>query len=230
MSLANGEYIGFVDNDDLVHPYMYENLYNACKVKNSDIAIAVALIRNDINNKELCLSMPRKQEDIIVYTYDEVVRNKHNKDNMYFVAIWNKIVKTKVARQVKFPTGYPNNIVLYEDSAYTPTLYSYIDKFVLCKDAYYIWDKRKQKTMGTASTMHKKESVDNVWKSFIYAYSYPIYNGDDKHKELSDYTNFQRLIESYDKFKTPSPMLNYWNEKLKELINKQKLYDNDLIM
>ena len=25
-------------------------------------------------------------------------------------------------------------------------------------------------------------------------------------------------------------MLNYWNEKLKELINKQKLYDNDLIM
>lgn len=230
VATAKGEYLWFVDNDDIVHPYMYENLYKACMNKDTDIAIATTIIRNDINEKSLCLDMPNKKEKVIVYTYEELIKNIHNKDNMYFVAVRNKIVKTQVARQVHFPTEYPNNIVLYEDSAYTPTLYSYIDKFALCKDSYYIWDKRKQKTVGTASTMHKQESSDDIRKAFIYAYSYPIYNRGEKYKELSDYSNFKRLIESYDKFKTPSSLLDYRNEKLKELIDEQKLAKNNYIM
>jgi len=230
VSKAKGEYLWFVDNDDIVHPLMYEKLYNACEEKSTDIAIAPTVIRNDVNSRELCLWMSEDKENIVVYTYDEVINNMHGKNNMYFVAVWNKIVKTSIAKKVKFPTEYPNNIVLYEDSAYTPVLYSYIDNFALCKDAYYIWDKRKQKTIGTASTMHKSESPDDVRKAFIYAYCYPIYNSSKKYKELSDYTNFQRIIESYDKFKTSSPLLDYWNEKLKELITKQKLMENKLIM
>ena len=230
MMVAKGEYLWFVGNDDIVHPFMYEKLYNASKLKGTDIAIAPTVIRNNINDKEICLGMPGKKEKIIVYTYDELIHNIGNRDNMYFVAVWNKIVKTEVAKQVKFPTEYPNKIVLYEDSAYTPTLYSYIDNFAICKDAYYIWDKRKQKTVWTASTMHKNEDTNNVWKSFIYAYSYPIYNRCDKNRELCEYACFKRLIESYDKFKTPSLLLDYWNEKLRELINSQKLYENHLIM
>ena len=230
MSVANGEYIGFVDNDDIVHPCMYEKLYESCISNKSDISIATTLIRKDINHKELCLNMPKIDKNVVVYTYDDMIHHIHDSNNMYFVAVWNKIVKTNVARKVWFPTSYPNNIILYEDSAYTPALYSYIDKFVLCKDAYYIWDKRKQKTIGTASTMHKSKSSDEIWKTFIYAYSYPIYNRCDKHWKLSDYSNFKRLIESYDKFKEASPMKQYWDEKLAELINKQKLYENNLIM
>lgn len=230
VNIAKGNYIGFVDNDDIVHPLMYEVLYKACEKEKSDIAIASTVIRNDIRDKEICLGMPWKKENIIVYTYNEVMNNMHKKDNMYFVAVWNKIVKKEIVKKVRFPTKYPTNVVLYEDSAYTPTLYSNIDKFVLCKEAFYIRDKRKQKTVGTASTMHKQESTDDIRKSFIYAYCYPIYNRCEKNGELSDYVIFKRLIESYDKFKTPSTLLNYWNEKLKELINNQRLYENNLIM
>ena len=230
ISLAKWEYLGLVDNDDIVHPLMYESLYNACKVNNVDISIAVTIIRNDIGHKELCLNMPWKNEKTLIYTYKELIKNIWTQDNIYFIAVWNKIVKLDVAKNVSFPVDYPNNIVLYEDDAYTPTLYSYIDKFAICRDAYYIWDKRKQKTIGTASTMHKGEPSEDIWKSYIYACSYPIYYRCEKHKELSDYACFKHLIESYDKFTTPSPLLNYWNEKLRELINKQKLYENNLIM
>ena len=209
---------------------MYEKLYNACKEKSTDIAIAPTVIRNDINSRELCLGMPGKKENIIVYTYDEVINNMHGKDNMYFVAVWNKIVKTSVAKKVRFPTEYPNKVILYEDSAYTPTLYSYIDNFAFCKDAYYIWDKRQRKTVETLSTRYKNENADDVWKAFIYASSYPIYNRCNRHKELCDYACFKRLIESYNKFKSPSPLLDYWNETLKTLVNNQKLYENKLIM
>ena len=230
VSAAKWEYLWFVDNDDIVHPFMYEKLYYTCKLKDTDIAIAPTIIRNDINNKEICLKITNKNENIVTYTYDEVINNMHKKDNIYFVAVRNKIVKTEIAKKVKFPTEYPNNIVLYEDSAYTPLLYSYADKFSFSKDEYYIWDKRKQKTLGTATTMHRNENADNVWKTFIYAHSYPIYNGCKKHKKLCDYACFKRIIESYDKFNTPSPLLDYWNEKLTELIDKEKLYENALIM
>ncbi len=230
MDAAKWEYLGFVDSDDIIHPYMYEKLYNACKSEKVDIALSTTVIHNDINKREIILDMPWKNKNIVVYTYDELIHNIGNKDNMYFVAVWNKIVKTEVAKQVRFPTEYPNKIVLYEDSAYTPTLYSYVDKFALCKDAYYVWDKRQRKTIGTLSTRHKSEESDNVRKSFIYAYSYPIYNRCNRHKELCNYACFKRLIESYDKFKTPSPLLDYWNETLKTLINNQKLYENKYIM
>ena len=69
-----------------------------------------------------------------------------------------------------------------------------------------------------------------MWKSFIYAYSYPLYHRSSHYSELSDYSNFKRLIESYDKFKNPTALWYYWNEKLTELIRSQKLYDNVLIM
>ena len=76
-----------------------------------------------------------------------MVGNKHNKNNMYYVAVRNKIVKTDVAKKVQFPTEWPTKVILYEDCAYTAALYSYIDKFALSKDAYYIYDKRKQNTV-----------------------------------------------------------------------------------
>ena len=37
MMRANGEYIGFVDSDDWIKPYMYEKMYNAAKTNDSDI-------------------------------------------------------------------------------------------------------------------------------------------------------------------------------------------------
>ena len=151
---------------------------------------------------------------------------------MFRVAVWNKIVKTEVAKKTAFPEWYGWPWVLYEDVAYTSSLYSYIDKFAFVKDAHYTWDKRKQKTVWTASTWHK-DLNDNeyVWKMFIYSYSRPLFHRDERHAKLSDFTHFKRLIDAYDKFKaTPSPMRDYWDVKLKEIVAFDKMYDNELIM
>lgn len=230
IALAKWKYLALVDNDDIVHPFMYEKLCNVCETKKVDISIATTLIRNDINNKELCLSMPWKTENVLLYTYEELIHNIWTNDNIYFIAVWNKVVRLDVAKNVKFPTEYPSDICVYEDDAYTPTLYSYADKFAICRDAYYIWDKRKQKTLGTASTMHKSYSYEDIWKSYIYTCSYPIYNISEKHKELGAYYSFKHIIEKYDKFAEESPLFEYWNEKLKEVIIREKLMENKYIM
>ncbi len=230
LELAQWEYIAFCDNDDIIHPFMYERLYNTCKEQKTDIAICPALIRKDIEDKEFYLSCSANPDRNVVYTFEEMVQNRGTKWNIFRVAVWNKIVKAETAKLIRFPTDYAWPWILYEDVAYTSSLYSYIDKFAHCKDALYTRDKRKQKTVWTASTRHQKEDNEYVWKMFIYAYTYCFYNQSGKHKEAHNYTHFKRLIESYDKFDRPSPLKFYRDMKLRELVENQKLYDNKLIM
>lgn len=230
LQLAKWEYMAFCDNDDIVHPFMYEMLYDTCKREWTDIAICPALIRNDINNKELYLTCSARPERTVVYTFEEMVKYRWSTGNIFRVAVWNKIVKTEIAKLAQFPTWYTWPWILYEDVAYTSSLYSYIDKFALCKDAVYTRDKRKQKTVWTASTWHQKEDNEYVWKMFIYGFSYALYNKSWKHLEAHDYTHFKRLIEAYDKFNQPSPLRTHWDIKLKELITSQRLNENKMIM
>lgn len=230
LELAQGEYIAFCDNDDIVHPIMYHCLYHTCKNEKVDIAICPALIRKDIDDKELYLTCSAREEDTVIYDFEEWVKNRGTTWNIFWVAVWNKIVKTDAAKMARFPTGYTWPGILYEDVAYTSSLYSYIDKFAFCRNAIYTWDKRKQKTVWTASTWHSKYDNEYVWKMFIYGFSYALYHKSWRHTEAHDYTHFKRLIESYDKFDRPSPLRTYWDEKLKELVNSQKLYDNQMIM
>lgn len=230
LELAQWEYIAFCDNDDIIHPFMYERLYNTCKGQKTDIAICPALIRKDIGDKEFYLTCSANPDRTVVYTFEEMVQNRGTKWNIFRVAVWNKIVKAETAKLIRFPTDYAWPWILYEDVAYTSSLYSYIDKFAHCKDALYTRDKRKQKTVWTASTRHQKEDNEYVWKMFIYAYTYSFYNQSGKHREAHNYTHFKRLIESYDKFDRPSPLKFYRDMKLRELVENQKLYDNKLIM
>lgn len=230
LDIASGEYIAFCDNDDIIHPFMYDRLYATCKSQNTEIAIAQTLIRKFPNVKEWYLSCSAREEDTVVYTFDEMMEKRSTKANIFFVAVWNKIVKTEVARLAQFPEWYGWPWVLYEDVAYTWSLYSYIDKFAYCRDAIYTWDKRKQQTVGTASTWHKACDNEYVWKMFIYGFSWMLYHKSWKHLEWHDYSHFKRLTESYKKFNTPSPMRNYWDMELKKLITSQKLNENKLIM
>lgn len=230
LDLCNWEYMAFCDNDDIIHPYMYERLFQTCKSEWTDVAIAQTLIRNHPWIKEWYLSCSAREENIVVYDFDEMMEHRSTKANIFFVAVWNKIVKTDVARLARFPEWYGWPWVLYEDVAYTWSLYSYIDKFAYNREAIYTWDKRKQHTVGTASTWHKACDNEYVWKMFIYWFSWMLYHKSWKHLQWHDYSHFKRLIESYKKFNTPSPMRTYWDMELQKLIRSQNLKDNKLIM
>jgi len=231
LDMARWDYIAFCDNDDIPHPYMYERLFQTSKSEWTDIAIAQTLIRKQPWIKEWYLSCKEKEDDaVVVYTFDEMMEKRSTTWNIFFVAVWNKIVKTDVARLARFPEWYGWPWVLYEDVAYTWSLYSYIDKFAYCRDAIYTRDKRKQLTVGTASTWHKACDNEYAWKMFIYWFSWMLYHKSWKHLERHDYSHFKRLIESYKKFNTPSPMRTYWDMKLAELVRSQNLNENKLIM
>ena len=220
------EYMAFCDSDDIIHPLMYEKLYKACIDNDTDIAIWKVLVHEQPEKRDWVLNLDHD----VVYTFNEMMEKKDTKENIYFVAVNNKIVKTEVARKAEFSRDYIWKTFVYEDIAYTWSLYSYIERFSFCKDAIYIRDKRKRATVWTVSTWHKNEDNDYTWRTFIYWASYPLYHKSWKNNERHDFTHFKRLIDSYKKFQTPCPLKSYWDSELRKLIISQKLNENKLIM
>ena len=149
---VKGEYVAFMDSDDMVHPFMFEKLFNLASKNNLDAAIGKTLIRRDINEHDICLNVQKDpdKEDLI-YTFEEMIKEDEKKswDNIFFVSPCNKILRTSIVKAHPFP-----KFNHYEDTAFTMTAYSYIDKFGFNKKAYYMWDKRFRKTVGTYTTTY----------------------------------------------------------------------------
>lgn len=225
IEIATGEYIAFVDNDDLIHPKMYELLYKYAKENDSDIAIGKTLIRNDKYNYYYCLNIP-KAKDCLVYSYDKMVEEeiRQSYDNIFFVAIWNKIIKTSLVKEHKFPLHN-----YYEDTAFTRNIYSYIDKFVFVPNALYVWDKRFQNTIGTASNHYEKDNDPMfVHKAYIFSVCYGVDEGNKDKMESLVYTCTKDLV-SYLKTiekSTSIEAINLYKDKIRELNNKSSFSNN----
>ncbi len=199
IELATGDYIGLLDNDDLVHPRMYEALYTSLIANDSPIAIGKTLIREGVEDSSICLDIKKPEDkDYISYTYDEMIHYKNTFDakNIYFVAVWNKIIRSDLMKEHPLP---PYNH--YEDTAYTRMIYSYIDKFTFSPDAYYIWDKRRRKTTGTASTYYyTNETKDEYLYHRIYRDS-SFYATVAGNPDKMDYILYDTFKETYEYLK-----------------------------
>lgn len=199
MDQARGEFIAFVDNDDLIHPYLYQKLYDAVISNGTDIAIGQTIMRTDLNQSEVVLAAKEITEQVSNHTYSELMANKATHKNVYFVAIWNKIVRLSVAKQVRFWDHVP----YYEDTAYTSSLYTYIDRFTMVKGAYYIWDKRKQKTVGTATNTYKSMPSALRWRYYLLTLVAPLFQGnraDSRVAEIYSLDVLKQLLEDYRKY------------------------------
>lgn len=100
INLANGEYIGFVDNDDFIEPDMYEQLYK--KIIENDVDIALCsffveksgldyvkrLIKNDKNIDGYKIIEPRKNPNFLCDTS---------------VVCWNKLYRHNFIERFCFP-------------------------------------------------------------------------------------------------------------------------------
>lgn len=227
ISKAEWEYTAFCDSDDIPHPYMYEKLYQTCKKQNTDIAIWSVLIKNLpwwIQERFM-----RIWKDV-VYTYEEMMRMRETAENIFFVAEWNKIIKTDIARLKPSPTEYAGKRFPYEDIAYTWMIYSYIDKFAYCNDAIYTRDKRKRKTEWTISTRDNGETIHYMREARLFASTYPLIHKSWKNLEWHDYRHTKRVIKAYMKILWDKYLEDYRNNKLREVIYTQHLLDNKLIM
>ncbi len=233
IDLATGKYIAFIDNDDMVHPYMYECLYNNAVESKADVAIAKTIIRTNINEYTIYMNYQKKDKEFFVYTYDEMldILEENKPYNIYFVAVWNKIIKRSIAKGKYFDKQN-----YYEDQAYTRMIYSYCNTFAFCYDAYYLWDKRIQKTKGTQSNNYTVNNNEDMLKYNLYVMYSDSYATKTGNKKRMDRLSHAFLIDAHNNIANrchnnhTTPLYNAYKEVIMDINKKIDLLTNKYIV
>ena len=231
--IAQGEYIAYIDSDDMVHPNMFYELYKGATLEDADFAVGKVIHRGEDYKNDLWMDVQEKEKGkrYISYTYEDMIYNKwYNYDEcIYIVTLWNQIMKTSLAKAHPIP-----DFKYYEDAAYTRSIYSYGNKFVIALDAYYVWDRRISNTTGTISSFYNSKEPIEVLSDF---YSRAIFYWlEDYRKDRFDYLMFDSFKEASNYLQNA---INYEKNKIKEnayvkiaayLLSKYDLNNNKMIV
>ena len=129
---AGGEYIGFLDSDDMVRPDMVSRLYHSAKENDCDIAIT-SVYRIDNDGYTVLIHYPLEKNTAIGI---EKFFGTYFHTNIAMVAVWNKLYKASLVKERLFP-----ELFLGEDGAWTPYILSYADRICYLNDCSYEYDR-----------------------------------------------------------------------------------------
>lgn len=189
LSIAQGEYIGFVDSDDWVELDMFEKLYYQAKETDSDIVMCSMNTFEDGTNK------------IIVNTYNtlDIFNQKFfensftPQDTLNFifnisVSPYNKIYrKNLIAKNnIKFPES-----VYFEDNAF------FFKSWLNAKKISLLNQKLYQYRKSTASTTKNDKNKLDIFKTL------------DLTKNILEENNYYNRLKT-DYFRYKSASLQYW--------------------
>lgn len=155
---ATGEYIAFIDGDDLIHPNYLEYLYTTIKSCDADIVITGFMnVKSDyvIDNH-----LDTKTFQINEITQDEIYSCLLG--NLNYINIWGRLYKKSIIGNHRF-----NNFSLGEDVEFNSRVYNICHKIVMINIPLYYYNIRR------GSLSHSKFSDNDIscLKAFHFIYN-----------------------------------------------------------
>ena len=136
IAAAQGEFIGFVDSDDLIEPNMYEQLFCAQQQYNADI------VQCRHNRKEISVPVPAySSDDVCVVNGEGFLEHMSRMSGSEYtncVSLWSKIFRKQCFDGIEFPVGRT-----YEDEQATYRLCLNAKRIVLLNEEYYHYIRRE---------------------------------------------------------------------------------------
>ncbi|MFS0861488.1 glycosyltransferase family 2 protein [Fredinandcohnia sp. 179-A 10B2 NHS] len=137
LEIAKGEYIGFVDNDDYINKYMFEELYKNAIEFSSDIVVC------DYLSVEEEQSVDKEK-----FSFNYSVQNFSNKGALHFIYEnmdkdtfiypWNKLYKRSLFDDIKYEHGN-----IYDDETVAHKLLYKSNKVTYIQSELYYYVQRK---------------------------------------------------------------------------------------
>ncbi len=109
IAACTGDYIAFVDSDDYIDHRMYEVLYNFAIQEKLDVAMCGSV--DDVNGR---LIYPQSFSPYVLSSKTEIINDLFvNKWGGACIAVWNKLFKREVVKNIKFEYGKTYEDVFY---------------------------------------------------------------------------------------------------------------------
>lgn len=165
MEIAKGDYIGFVDSDDIIRPEMYENLLKEISAHDADM-VQCAMFRY---NEFPLNAFPDKDEQITVWEFTpaEAVRRLMT-DELITSTCPSVLMKSETAKKIPFDLGMINEDVMWIYRALRES-----EKIIVTNEKLYGYYQREGSTMNCVYTEKKLDSLkalrmraDSIKKDF----------------------------------------------------------------
>lgn len=158
LNVAKGEYVSFVDSDDVIHPRMLEILHDAIKKDDYDFSMS---LHQEVNNSEEIplLSNPR-------YGFSYRHRELNQEECMYglmspahadlkYNYVWNKLYKRSFIGDARFID------TAIEDMEFNNRLYLRMNKAVLVEAEHYYYVQRPSSLLHTGGDQRAANRLES---------------------------------------------------------------------
>jgi CDP-glycerol glycerophosphotransferase len=153
LDAASGEFLVFVDSDDVIPDFTYTRMIDLLRESGSDFATSPAY-RFDRNTK---LAWPFAR-NIDLYKRTEIgLKFTDRPEFVRDFTAWNKVYRLDffLSTGVRFPEGR-----IYEDIATSPILYHKATSFDVFADPGYFW---RVTPGGITQTIRREKAIDRLW-------------------------------------------------------------------
>lgn len=143
LDAAQGDYIGFIDGDDCIHPQMYESLLYAIEAGKGDIAQCDILQFTEVLPRFQQINSQMIDDSMIVMRRQDYIENFYP-ENRYLVhpSVCSKICHKSVFQNIRFPLGK-----FYEDSFVQLPLLDTASRVIRLPMGLYFYYQRPGSTM-----------------------------------------------------------------------------------
>ena len=217
--IARGEYLAYVDSDDMVHPQMYELMYEDISKLDCDVAVAQYFRYSAKNGRILRYPLPKEEHK--AYEIDELLKRIYS-EGFGTVAVWNKIYRTSLVKEHLTPK------MLNEDTAWTPYVLSYAKTFCFVKKPLYCWDRRVECTTVTLSNELTAQNPNDKYQTRRASFEYFLQNGNQEKIDCLSYCAVKRIIQCAEKYPKKN-CANPYYEYVKELEERYCLSKNPFL-
>lgn len=149
---STGDYIGFVDSDDLISVSMYEEMLKVAVEHNVDVVGCRHVMFDD--TKQPCFEDNRLNGQVMEFTQKEavldIIREEH-----FESTVWNLLVISKIAKSVIFDVGKIHEDVLWPFRVILKTR-----KLVFVEKCFYAYFQRFGSTMNKGYSEKRFDALD----------------------------------------------------------------------